>query len=71
MRDYLAGLALANQFEVEELRKAPIELKLQQLWSLMTSAHLFEDETQRESEARKVRERWARLYEARHGRARS
>lgn len=66
VREYLAGLALANEFEIEELRRAPVELKLRQLWSLMRSADLFEDEAEREAEVRKVRERWARLYHARH-----
>ncbi len=66
VRDYLAGLALANEFEIEELRKAPVELKLRQLWALMRSADLFADEAEREAEVRKVRERWARLYRALH-----
>jgi hypothetical protein len=35
-RRYLAGLALANEFEIEELPGASIELKLRQLWALMT-----------------------------------
>lgn len=60
-RRYLAGLALANEFEIEELRGASIELKLRQLWALMSS-DLIENEMQREAEARTVRERWARLY---------
>ena len=63
-RDYLARLALANKFEIEELRKAPVELKLRQLWSLMTSTDLFESEAQREVEVCKVRERWERLWQA-------
>jgi hypothetical protein len=62
-RRYLAGLALANEFEIEELRGASIELKLRQLWALMT-ADLVENGMQREAEARTVRERWARLYRA-------
>jgi hypothetical protein len=33
-RRYLAGLALANEFEIEELRGASIELKLRHLWAL-------------------------------------
>jgi hypothetical protein len=37
VRRYLAGLALANEYEIEELRKAPVELKLRQLWALMNS----------------------------------
>lgn len=63
-RDYLAGLAEANTFEVEELRNASIELKLRQLWSLMTSASLFETEADREAGVREVRERWARIHQA-------
>lgn len=64
---YLAGLALANQFEIEELRKAPVELKLRQIWTLMTSADLFEDAAQRDIEVKTIRERWDRLYPALHG----
>ena len=64
VREYLAGLALANDFEVEELRKASVELKLRQIWALMGSAHLFETSAQRDAEAGRVRERWARLYRA-------
>ena len=51
-RDYLARLTLANEFEIEELRKAPVDLKLHQLWSLMTSAELFEVDAAREAERR-------------------
>jgi hypothetical protein len=64
VRSHLAGLALANEFEVEELRRAPVELKLRQLWALMSSTDLFEDPVQREIEVRTVRERWARLCQA-------
>jgi hypothetical protein len=63
-RHYLAGLALANEFEIQELRNAPVELKLRQLWTLMTSAGLFDNGAQREAESRMVRERWVRLYQA-------
>jgi len=63
VRNHLAALALANEFEVEELRSAPVELKLRQLWALMSSASLFEDPVQREREVQAIRERWARLYE--------
>jgi hypothetical protein len=66
-RDYLARLTLANECEIEELRKAPVDLKLRQLWSLMTSADLFEDDAAREADVREVRERWARLYQALRG----
>lgn len=63
-RGYLAGLAIANEFEIQELRSAPVELKLRQLWTLMMSADLFENATQRETEVCKIRERWMRLYQA-------
>ncbi len=61
---YLAGLALANTFEIEELRRAPIELKLRQLYTLMSAVDLFESQALREAEVNKVRGRWARLYQA-------
>jgi hypothetical protein len=64
IRDYLAGLALANEFEIQELRQASVETKLRQLWVLMGAAALFEDESQRETEVHDVRQRWARLYRA-------
>lgn len=59
---YLAGLALANAFEIEELRKAPVELKLRQIWTLMESADLFQNVAQRDIEVQEMRKRWDRLY---------
>jgi hypothetical protein len=68
IRAYLAGLKLANEYEVEELRKAPVELKLRQLWALMTSAHLLKPDSQREvRERNEVRRRWTLLYKAQGG----
>lgn len=65
VRDYLAGLELAAAFEVEELRRAPIELKLRQIWSLMTSADLLADDAaSREAGVNEVRERWRRIRQA-------
>lgn len=64
VREYLAGLELAGVFEVEELRRTPIELKLRQIWSLMTSADLLDDEAERESGIAEVRERWRRIHQA-------
>lgn len=65
VREYFARLKLANEFEIEELRKAPIELKLKQLWALMTATYLFKNEGKREARARdEVRKRWSRLYKA-------
>lgn len=64
IRDYLAGLQLAGVFEVEELRRTPVELKLRQLWSLMTSADLLEEGDAREAGVAEVRERWRRIRKA-------
>jgi hypothetical protein len=63
VREYLAGLELAGVFEVEELRRTPIELKLRQIWSLMTSADLLDD-AERESGNAEIRERWRRIRQA-------
>lgn len=66
-RAYLAKLALANQFELEELRRTPVEVKVRQLWSLMTSADIFDANEDRETEVRRVRERWLKLHQALRG----
>ena len=66
-RRHLAGLALANEFEIQELRQAPVELKLRQLWTLMSSTDLLENPARREAESRIVRERWERFYRSRNG----
>ena len=63
-RQYLAGLTLANEFEIHELRIAPVELKMRQLWTLMMSPELIENGSRRAIEAQELRERWARLYQA-------
>lgn len=64
VRDYLAGLELAGAFEVAELRQAPMELKLRQIWSLMTSADLLGDDAERNAGIAEVRERWGRIRQA-------
>ena len=64
IRDYLAGLELAGVFEVEELRRTPVELKLRQIWSLMTSADLRESDAEREAGVIEVRDRWRRIRQA-------
>ena len=64
VRDYLAGLALAGLYEVEELRRTPVELKLRQIWSLMTSADLRESDAEREAGVIEVRDRWRRIRQA-------
>lgn len=66
-REYLAGLALANEHEIEELRRTPVELKVRQICSLMSAAILHGDDAQREAEALKVRQRWAAFYQATRG----
>jgi hypothetical protein len=63
MREYLAQHALANEHEIQELRATSVETKLRQLWSLMQSRALLEDEA-READSRVVRERWALIYRA-------
>lgn len=64
VREYLAGLEQADVFEVEELRRTPVELKLRQIWSLMTSADLLETSAEREAGVTEIRERWRRLRQA-------
>ena len=63
-RAYLAGLKLANAFEIEELRRTPAELKLRQLSSLISAAVLFENDPQREAGLAQVRERWRLIRQA-------
>jgi len=65
-RDYLAGLSAAGQFEIEELRRAPVELKLKQIWTLMHAGCLHEDARRRDEQVAAVRERWAQLARALH-----
>ncbi|MGB6486482.1 MAG: hypothetical protein WBE91_06325 [Steroidobacteraceae bacterium] len=64
VREYLAGLELAGTFEIEELRRTPIEIKLRQIWSLMTSAALLENAVERQAGVAEVRERWRRIRQA-------
>jgi hypothetical protein len=64
VRDYLAGLELAGVFEIEELRRIPMDVKLRQIWSLMTSASLLEADAEREAGVNEVRERWRRIRQA-------
>jgi hypothetical protein len=62
-REYLAGLALANEYEIEELRRTPVETKLRQLWVLMQPSLVLED-AQREAGVLETRRRWLLLYRA-------
>jgi hypothetical protein len=64
VRAYLAGLEQASAFEIDELRRTPAELKLRQIWSLMTSVDLLEVSAEREAEVAEVRDRWRRIRQA-------
>ena len=66
LRQRLDGLAAADRYELEELRRTPVELKLQQLCALMQSARVFDDHSEREAGVRQVRERWLQLRERLH-----
>jgi hypothetical protein len=66
-RAYFKRWELVREVEARELRRTPMETKLQQLASLMASRHLFGPEPDREAETRVVRERWARLRRALSG----
>lgn len=61
---YLERFEKLDAMEIEELRRTPVEVKLQQLWSGMTSAELFESAEEREAGVAAVRERWRRVREA-------
>jgi hypothetical protein len=60
-RAYADRWAAAEAFELEELRRTPMEQKLMQLCALMASRDLFADDPERENGVVEVRERWARL----------
>ena len=64
---YFRRWEMVRDAEVRELRRTPMETKLQQLASLMASRHIFGPEPDREAETRVVRERWARLRRALRG----
>lgn len=63
-RAYMDRWALVREAENAELRRTPMETKLQQLAALMASRHIFGPELDREAQLREVRERWARLRQA-------
>src|SRR4029077_19726582 len=66
-RAYFNRWELVRDAEARELRRTPMEIKLQQLASLMASRHIFGPEPDREAESWGVRERWARLRRAASG----
>src|SRR2546430_16223690 len=64
---YFRRWELVREAEARELRRTPMETKLQQLASLMASRHVFGPEPDREAQLQLVRERWARLRRGRGG----
>jgi len=63
-RAYLKRWAAVNEFEITELRRTPMKLKLRQLSALMASRHLFTPDPTREKGVRQVRKHWAKLRKA-------
>jgi len=55
---------LVNQFEIDELRRTPPEVKLRQFFTLLQWAKDFGWEVQLGEGVDEVRERWARLRRA-------
>ena len=66
VRAWKAGQDAANRREIEELRKTPTRIKLQQLAAMMCSADLFRSPTDREADVLIARQRWLEVYRA-HG----
>lgn len=58
-----------NQFEREELRRTPPEVKLRQLAALMLTARALGWEEKLSEGTEEVRERWRRLQKAYDGRS--
>ncbi len=55
---------LVNEFQREELRRTPIEVKFRQLAYLMEFARQFPPTKKELRERAEVRERWSRLRKA-------
>jgi hypothetical protein len=64
---YFRRWELVRDVEARELRRTPMETKLQQVAALMASRHVFGPEPDREAQIQIVRERWARLRRALSG----
>ena len=65
-RAYADRWAVAEAFELKELRRTPMETKLLQLTALMASRNLFASDPEREKGVLEVRERWFRLRQLLH-----
>jgi hypothetical protein len=66
-RAYTDRWAAVEAFQLEELRRTPMETKLLQLAALMASRDLFAYDAERDKVALEVRKRWARLRLALRG----
>ncbi len=64
---YFRRWELVRDAEAKELRRTPMQTKLQQLAALMASRHVFGSDPDREAQIQVVRERWARLRRALSG----
>ena len=60
-RAYFKRWEAVEEFEIDELRRMPMEMKLRQLSALMASRHLFPLDPAREKGVRQVRRHWAKL----------
>jgi hypothetical protein len=63
-RAYLERWRLVRQTEVDQLRSASMETKLQQLSILMASRGLFSKDPERGRQADELSARWARIRKA-------
>jgi len=61
-RAYADRWAAVEAFQLEELRRTPMETKLLQLAALMASRDLFAYDSERDKGVAEVRKRWARLH---------
>jgi hypothetical protein len=60
-RAYTERWAAIEAFQLEELRRTPMETKLLQLVALMASRDLFAYDAERDKGVLEVRKRWAQL----------
>jgi hypothetical protein len=66
-RAYTDRWAAVDAFQLEELRRTPMETKLLQLAALMASRDLFAHDTERDKGVLEVRRRWTQLRLALRG----
>jgi hypothetical protein len=61
---YFKRWELVKEMEVAELRRTSMDTKFRQLSALMASRGLFGIDPDRESGVQRVRDHWARLWQA-------